>query len=460
MFENYPIATTPRYRTAEPNAPIPLYEGDAEVSINGEVSTKHAEIRFVWLPSPDIDIRITDCYVDVLSEQNDVAVTLKGQDAPLSMRWTRVEMSGGENARPPSIVGRLQHHPLDDDTDLRCVLFHIANASSFQGSNIRNEAGTYSAAARAELLVPPWRIVLDTLREGSDRDAAENLKRSGGYGITHVGLVEREDRAVFHSTDVEPLLESIGWMLSFCRGARTFPLLLVGRDETDAEVATSWRCGHVAPMQLLMSWFDDRSSDGLTILQRLHQCFTDKIWREPTNLALHWYLICNNARDTSIEGAIVLQQAASEVLAWTLLVEDRRVLSKDGAEKLPASDKLRLLLSHCGIPLRIPDSLKALGAVAKKCNWPDGASATTEIRNALVHANPKKRGRVLGQGTEVLCDAWCLGQWYLELILLWLFDYGGRYLNRLKRGGWKVEAIERVPWAHDQGNGHGEGHQA
>jgi hypothetical protein len=52
--------------------------------------------------------------------------------------------------------------------------------------------------------------VLDTLPEGSDHDAAKKLEKSGGYGITRVGFVERADGGVFHSTDVAPLLTSIG----------------------------------------------------------------------------------------------------------------------------------------------------------------------------------------------------------------------------------------------------------
>jgi hypothetical protein len=148
-----------------------------------------------------------------------------------------------------------------------------------------------------------------------------------------------------------------------------------------------------------------------------------------------------------VEGGTILAQAAFELLAWTLLVEDQRVLSEDGYQKLPASDKLRLLLSSCGIPPTIPSSMCALAKAAGAHTWVDGPQAITEVRNALVHASPKKRKKVFGGDADARCDAWWLGLWWLELVLLRLFDYQGKYSNRLIRDGWKGEEVEPVPWA-------------
>jgi hypothetical protein len=44
-------------------------------------------------------------------------------------------------------------------------------------------------------------------------------------------------------------------------------------------------------------------------------------------------------------------------------------------------------------------------------------------------------------------DAWLLGMWYLELVLLRLFDYEGTYSNRLVREGWIGDEVQPVPWA-------------
>jgi len=44
-------------------------------------------------------------------------------------------------------------------------------------------------------------------------------------------------------------------------------------------------------------------------------------------------------------------------------------------------------------------------------------------------------------------EAYLLSLWYLELVLLWLFDYRGKYSNRLGWKGWNAESVECVPWA-------------
>ena len=147
-----------------------------------------------------------------------------------------------------------------------------------------------------------------------------------------------------------------------------------------------------------------------------------------------------------VEGSVILAQAAFEVLAWTLLVEDKQVLSEDGFQKLPAMDKLRLLISDCGIPLGIPSSLSLLSAIAKAENWKDGPQALTELRNALVHSNPKKRKKVLGADIGVRHEASDLSLWYLELVILRICGYNCYYANRLVRGGYRGNEIESVPW--------------
>ncbi len=43
-------------------------------------------------------------------------------------------------------------------------------------------------------------------------------------------------------------------------------------------------------------------------------------------------------------------------------------------------------------------------------------------------------------------EGWLLGQWYLELILLQLFDFNGKYANRTTKLRY-VGHVELVPWA-------------
>ena len=47
-------------------------------------------------------------------------------------------------------------------------------------------------------------------------------------------------------------------------------------------------------------------------------------------------------------------------------------------------------------------------------------------------------------------EAWNLGQWYVELLLLRKLGYRGKYISRLATWHNGVETIQLVPWAHSQ----------
>ena len=149
-----------------------------------------------------------------------------------------------------------------------------------------------------------------------------------------------------------------------------------------------------------------------------------------------------------MEGATILIQTALDLLAWTLLVKDRTVLSENGFEKLSAMDKLRRLGLACEVPLDIPASMVEISKLAKKHNWTDAPQALVEIRNALVHPNPKNRLRQAGliAETRVLRECWRLGLWFLELVILKLVSYEGSYSNRLQQDVSGHHKAESVPW--------------
>jgi len=135
----------------------------------------------------------------------------------------------------------------------------------------------------------------------------------------------------------------------------------------------------------------------------------------------------------------VLSQVGLELLAWKLFADGSDV-KLDQFDKLPAADKLRLLLDKAKIPQAIPSELEDLARAAKANNWRDGPQALTEIRNGIVHG--QKLEKVLRLSIDVRRDIWVLGLWYLELTLLWLMRYSGLYVNRCASGKYEL-----VPWA-------------
>lgn len=116
------------------------------------------------------------------------------------------------------------------------------------------------------------------------------------------------------------------------------------------------------------------------------------------------------------------------------------MISADSFTRLKASDKFKLLFSSLELSIDISKDLPEFEKMAKAMKWDDATHGMSEIRNSLVHPNPKNKGRF----KSVYYDTWKLGQWYLELSLLKLCGYSETYCNRLNPG-W-VGEVEKVPW--------------
>lgn len=137
----------------------------------------------------------------------------------------------------------------------------------------------------------------------------------------------------------------------------------------------------------------------------------------------------------------MLIQSALERLSWEYHVNIKESLSPKDFERHPASACIKLFLSQAGIPLEVPPELKSMASIAKEKNI-DGPSTFTNIRNRIVHPGKKKGG--IDPQKAPLFECWNLGLWYLELLLLHIFEYQGKYANRLKLGRWAGE-VEELP---------------
>ena len=160
-------------------------------------------------------------------------------------------------------------------------------------------------------------------------------------------------------------------------------------------------------------------------------------WREPLQKLIYLYV---EANDRPPDVGLVLAQAALEQMAWHLLVNDRRVLSRGGFAKLSAADQLRRLVKTCVIPLDTSSALKHLAGVKTTgTQHADGPYWIARLRNDFVHP---PRGGQSARTSGRIVDAWLLSVWYLELALLSLMGYSGEYRSRLNSG-----EVSRLPWS-------------
>lgn len=283
-----------------------------------------------------------------------------------------------------------------------------------------------------------WLIDLD-LR--ADHDAVNGrLKGEGGFDVTHVGVLRREDRTLFCGRDAEEILDALGEFLGLACGAWAPPIAAVGLDEDDQlgwlELKRRW----TNPWRSHLRAFDLHKHE----LSDAFACYVarrnDPTWKESLRVATQIYVEANGpiTADTSL----VLGQSVLELISWVRFVDELGTRQAKDFDGLRASERLRELLDWLKVDPTIPPQQTALASEAASQDWKDGPHAIGAMRNALIH--PRQRERLLRTPSMARIELQELALWYVELALLRLIGFNGSYFNRL---GEKVAGIvEPVPW--------------
>lgn len=440
-LEQSPTALRPVYTTDEPNKAILLYEGSLEITQNATVKQGNGSVYFEWLPSPNIKFECScqDSWLSGFDIHQAASLNLLDIGISLEASMSSPSYSANQDGEQLYKLSGELSEPLivRSEDSLSYLLFHLVNTSW---------------SGRVNLEAEGWSVTIDSLPTHTNIKKA--LKSQGGCAITHVGKIERSDQGIFTVNQAEELLEALRFFFSFSRGLQTSTILPVGYNVNGDEIWKKWDANHyIKPWQDVCSCFPDFNAQSLSeLFQGFWRRWQNPIWQEPIIYAIHWYME-SMAQAGAVEGSIVLEQAAFELLSRVLIVEDKRSISSNQFETLKAADKLRDLLSESGIPCPVPDSLINLSQLSQEWNSADGLAdgpkVLTNIRNAIVHSGkPQKRQKLSQMPSETKGEAWQLGLWYLELVLLRLFEYQGDYFNRIVYKQRYEENIEPVPWAN------------
>ncbi len=431
----------PCYEFPQLNESILLAKTKATISTNKKDFEGDAEVRLDLLPDAGIHVHVLlpECSpllglkeIETLAiDHNNIpGFALKcstSSSGEATLKWC-------PNAEP--LIGRG-----NQNTEITSLVLHLFNYENIFG--IRRSSEQVGPAQytihHIDLKASGWNLELKSLTTTSD--TLKSLDETGGYGLTHIGFLQKVDGTSFNGKTAEEMLNALRYFLSFSKGIWCNPCLAVGFDDKENRVWESWASpkeGWSKPS----SWFDTQHCEQLiNLFPGFMTKWEDEDWREALGEVIYWYL-SSNISSRGIDNGIILTQAAIERLSFEYAVKHKRLIESEGFKNLRASDKLRLLLSSLDIPIDIPASTPEL----KQFNWIDAPHAITEIRNSLVHPEHKRRGKF----DEVFYPAWKLGQWYLELAMLRVCGYFGTYSNRLVPERW-VGTVESVPW--DNGSG-------
>lgn len=480
-MNNLPLALRPIYTTDKPNENILLYEGSLEISyhINQykvQTTTGSGKLEYVWFPNPHIqfDFSNQDPNINTIPfvPVNNLPASLTLLNTGVSSIDISITSSSSDNNNGNVVSGRVKETVVEgNEQDLAYVLFHVVNFHDFIG-RLRSILEHDSGSRNIERLVfetDEWKLTLDQLETTTDN--VKLLNAQGGFAITHVGKLEKRNGQTFSGGEATDFLKIVADFLSFARGFRVPLVLLVGYNAEDNEIWQHWEKSVGHSWKYVESWFPVSKAHQLTnVFPGFLNWWNN--WDESAKLSLYWYLEANNS--SLYQQQIILTQVALESIA-----------DKEGQTRGNASQKLRELLEKYEIPVNIPfdipsdqpstlarrfspqssDLLEKLIElkrnlkeklrdklekepnrdkkikIEKELNQVDAPYLFTQMRNDIIHSKKKI------ENFEIyLLEASDLGLWYLELVLLAIFDYQGCYENRLPRHQQSGE-IEPVPWS-------------
>ena len=417
----------------EPNAPIFL-EDICITRINGHLLEEPCAARVVLRLSPTIMPLIeSDSFpIGILDDRIEMpfVITVKDScDIQVVRSSLRTPDSANGIARGSLGIYKSPSTVIQSDAEISSVSFGVLNFPQFHGQ--KDKWVDSKRLGATELVHKNLRIRIT--EDSSLSENAKLLNQIDGYAVTHTGVIEHCDSEIFSVKEVEHILRGLRAFLSFARGAGC-GLTLVKATYPDGRTAfLEWGSAHIDPWRCGYDTWLPTITDGGDNLSQAFSGFwalrNDPNWRDVLFRTIDWYL---NSKSGPFHVGIILVQAALESLCYKIAGPKK---------KSSTGEFLSQSIKQFGLCTEIPQSCSNLDGFFKNCSRVDrdGLRAITELRNDLVHAK-----KTYGDNAEAQMDALRLGQWYIELILLKIFDYHGRYRNRLAIGG--ESPFEKVPW--------------
>jgi hypothetical protein len=416
-----------------PGGNITLCQTTAKIVTKNKITNIEGKIIFSLHPKVDIQFKASEPINDfgtqflLLDETTSLTIE-KYPDA----EW----MIYSSNPVSAYLINKISQ---TTNNQVEYLKFFIVNFPDILGGSYVTHNNTVTLS-RLNLKPKNWRITLDTIF--TEKKVKEWLRKSNGFAVTQIGMIEKKDNTLFDIKDGLDVLRELENFLGFAHGNWT-PIILIEGYIGDNRVFFEWK----SPPKFnkwdnRQNWLDehhaqDMLDEGLTKYLVLN---SKPQWSNVLSRAIYFYVLSNNIK--YVEGSLIIAQTALELLAWNYLVVQEKALSKTTYRTTKASDKYQMMLNKLNIPLEIPNKFEEFITWAKQNNLDNGVQAVTKIRNHFVH--PENNTNIQTPNGEVIYYARELALWYIELIILRLCDYNGVYSNRLNIG-W-VGQVEDVPW--------------
>ena len=405
----------------------PFTEENTEIiEFDGQEINVPVTVVFGPFPSPGIVIRVDQLPGFFLGKERfEIAL---GNGARLEAMVRSLNPGTGRGSLVPA---REPVNVIDEGVPLSSVQFSILNYPKFYSNQMKwfNDGRSHTAVPHTYLEAGDWCVEFTGLVNTSE--VAETISRERGYDVTYEGVITRSGGADFKVTEVETLLDALRTFLSFARGASCSLASVEGKDRSGNRSWVRWGAHYVAPgnkRRLLFRQIDGEEDTHSELFPRFWRLIeSGNTWKATIQRSINWYLQSNESPPYI---GLILTLAGLERLSYQIL----------GRRKNRESTGVFIekALMNLNIEPELPDACKHLKKVK---GWRTGPHALTAVRNDLVH--PEVKLGDLPHG--IYHEAWNLGQWYIEMMLLKKLSYKREYTNRLLTWRDGDQAIQFVP---------------
>lgn len=443
---NLPNIIEPTVEMHEANQGIPIYEGEFTLVMNGNPIKIGGKIYFDWFPviGGKFSGRVLDKknkidFISMLENENNIEI-----DSLYFGKAFIVNQKGDE------IQGRLIGEAIlgDKSINVTKIKFSIPNLRDFLGEPVKVQEARNVGTYTNRILLENDEFVVKIDKNLKFTEHLNSLKSRGGYIILYNGEILAKKRRDINYNTLANLIPCLSKFLSFLNGRRTAPLFFQGIHD-DKIIWTSFTGYPIDQYKEVETWPQKHSIAGFNDLwQSFYKLWVEENGKDKDflNTAVHWYVEANS-NTGFVEGAIILAQICLELIYnWLIIEKNKLLIGKDG-ENISASNKFRLLISQFRGSAEVPAALSTLKNLVDSNNdMADGVDAFVQIRNAIIHSQEEKRKKLETWDDSAKYEALQFSLKIIELSLLYILGFKGKYFDRCSGAKWVGDGEEMVPY--------------
>jgi hypothetical protein len=436
LLKEIPLAIPFTVNMNSPNEKIEVYSGDFTLRSNGLDIKCNGVFKYEWYPTTGVNV--TGQAFNVTNEElsifrgNDAVEVYIDKVVVGEVYITRLNIS-----TDPTFKGAMHHSFIlgDKTIPIDTLRFCVPNLKDFIGDPIKFEGKTLVSNGRISFETSQYIINIDKHPDYKKRQ--ESLHSEGGYLLLYSGEIKAKKGGISHSDSLE-ILQCLNFFLTFINGAQVSGTFLEGSHNGNV----IWKdfTNFISHQYLaVMSWTDAFAlRDFASLWKSFYDTWKTKDGHDFLKKAVHWYVEANYS-SVFAESKIIITQAGLElVFNWHIIEKQKLIVGKD-SESISAINKIRLLVHQLKLDFSIP---VGLSHIHSKKEYKDGPEVFVNLRNAIVHQQEEKRKKLNELPVMVIYEVYKLGIWYLELSILFILNYNGRYCNRTIFS----PGAENVPW--------------